>query len=54
MTANFKRPVSVMNSSLVLPTNIYYNWTEIRETILWTERMDSTFKSNWSPVLVGK
>ncbi|KAL5256751.1 hypothetical protein ACHWQZ_G011870 [Mnemiopsis leidyi] len=52
-TANFKREVSVTNSSLVLPLDVYYNWTEVRETILWTANMDTAFKENWSPNLTG-
>jgi len=51
-TANFKRKVSITNSSLVLPLDVYYNWSEVRETILWTEKMDEVFKTNWSPNLV--
>ena len=51
-TANFKRNVSIVTSSLVLPIDVYYNWTSVRETILWTEGMDDTFKRNWSPNLV--
>ena len=53
-TANFKREVSVTNSSLVLPLDVYYNWTEVRETILWTANMDKAFKENWSPNLVNQ
>ena len=48
-TANFKREVSVANSSLVLPLDVYYNWSEVRETILWTASMDEVFMTNWSP-----
>ena len=52
-TSNFKRRVSVSNSSLVIPIDVYYNWTEVRETILWTAGMDKTFKANWSPNKTG-
>ena len=41
-----------MNSSLVLPVDVYYNWSDVRETILWTASMDTVFKANWSPNLV--
>ncbi|KAL5257658.1 hypothetical protein ACHWQZ_G012542 [Mnemiopsis leidyi] len=52
-TPNFKRKVSVSNSSVVIPTDVYYNWPEVRETILWTANMDRAFKANWSPNLTG-
>lgn len=52
-TENFKREVSIMNSSLVLPVDVYYNWSDVRETILWTASMDTVFKANWSPNLTG-
>ena len=52
-TPNFKRKVSVTNSSVVIPTDVYYNWPEVRETILWTSKMDRAFKANWSPNLTG-
>ncbi|XP_063674397.1 uncharacterized protein LOC134811484 [Bolinopsis microptera] len=50
---NFKRPVSVTNSSLVIPIDVYYNWTKVRETILWTARMDPNFIANWAPNQTG-
>ena len=51
--SNFKRPVSVTNSSLVIPIDVYYNWTKVRETILWTARMDPNFIANWAPNQTG-
>ncbi|KAL5267005.1 hypothetical protein ACHWQZ_G004148 [Mnemiopsis leidyi] len=42
----FQRPVNLRNSSVTLPLEVYYNWTDVRRTIQWTEKLDDIFKKN--------
>ena len=40
--------VSLKNSAINLPLDVYDNWTEVRNTIQWTEVLNQAFTNNYA------